>query len=406
MSNQFPDVPKRRSRARKPLLKLGAILFGLFVGLVLAEVSLRIVEKIQVKARDTPAVVLDPVLGQRMVPNSVGHDANGYRNSTVRPQVDIVAMGDSQTWGVNALGSEAWPLQLEKLSGRTVYNMGVGGYGPVQYWMQADQALTFSPKTIVVGIYFGNDLYDAYTFTYGNERYADLRSKEIADRIKQDTVVADVKRFWEEEKNFHNTYGRSTLVGWDVWLRVHTAVGRLLNRTGAWPGATDVDFKIDKAWANTYPEHGAVCDEPEVRTVLTTAYRLTALNLDEPRIVEGLTITKESLARLQQKVNGRSRLVVLLIPTKESVYGDVMRSAGRTNGTYERLLEMESRARNELQKWCTEKQVQCIDALPALQSALQRHEHIYLTSTESHPSPAGYAVIGAAVQEALKNSGQ
>lgn len=162
------------------------------------------------------------------------------------------------------------------------------------------------------------------------------------------------------------------------------------------------------AWAdtaNTYPDHGAVSDDPQLHTVFTIAYWLTALNLEDPRIVEGLKITKETLARIQQKLAGRSRLVVLLIPTKESVYSELMRSVGQNQGKYERLIEMESRARTEVQSWCAAQHVQCVDPLPALQSALQRRERIYPSSTESHPNSAGYAVIGATLQSALKNSG-
>jgi hypothetical protein len=315
--------------------------------------------------------------------------------------VDIVALGDSQTWGVNAQGVDAWPQQLEKLSRRPAYNMGVGGYGPIQYWMLTDEALSFSPKVIVVGLYFGNDLYDAYALAYTNERYAELRSRQISDQIKVDTIKPRSQMFWDEEKSFHNSYGRSSPSGWSFWLREHSAVGRLLNRSGLWPGATDIDYEIDKAWARTYPDHGSVCEDADLRTVFTTAYRLTALDFDDPRVVEGLSITKETLWRTQQKVDGRAQLLVLLIPTKETVYADLMRNAGRLNGNYARLVEMESLARNEVLSWCVEKHMKCIDALPNLRNSLVRREHIYPSTTESHPNAAGYGVLSATVQDAL-----
>jgi hypothetical protein len=282
--------------------------------------------------------------------------------------------------------------------------MGVGGYGPVQYWMLTDEALRFAPKVIVVGLYFGNDLYDAYALAYTNERYAELRSKQISDQIKVDTIKSRSQVLLDEEKSFHNNYGRSSPSGWSFWLREHSAVGRLLNRNGLWPGATDIDYEIDKAWANTYPEHGSVCEDSDLRTVLTPTYRLTALDFDDPRIGEGLNITKETLGKIQQKVEGHSaQLLVLLIPTKETVYADLMQSAGRLNGNYARLVEMESRARNEVASWCAEKHIKCTDALPDLRGALARRERIYPSTTESHPNAAGYRVLGATVQRALQN---
>src|ERR1043166_1793444 len=156
---------------RKLIFRLLALLIGVAVGLVMAEFGLRLVEKYQLGDRRGGDVVSDPQLGVRIPPNSPGHDANGYRNAAGRQQADIVAVGDSQTWGVNVQAADAWPQQLEKIVQRPVYNMSVGGYGPVQYWQLIPKAVSLSPKVIVVGLYFGNDLYDAYSLTYANEKY-------------------------------------------------------------------------------------------------------------------------------------------------------------------------------------------------------------------------------------------
>lgn len=380
------------------------ILIGLVAGLSIAEVGLRIVEKVQLGDRAKATTVDDPQLGMRVVPNATGHDANGFRNASVLSKVDIVALGDSQTWGINVTKDDAWPQQLEKLSGRSVYNMGVGGYGPVQYWILTDKALDLSPKVIVVGLYFGNDLYDAYSTTYALSSHAGLRRTPAPDDLKDDTVRARSEFFWDEEKNFHNNYGRSSPTGWSFWLREHSAIGRLLNRAGLWPGATDVDYEIDKAWARAYPEHGAVCEDDNIRTVFTTAYRMTALDLEEPRIAEGLRIAGVVLGRAQQAADGRgAKFIVLLIPTKELVYAELMRREGKLTGAYELLVEMENRARHEVESWCSQTRIQCVDALPNLQRAIAGRQQLYPSTTESHPNAAGYRVLAATVNDALKN---
>src|SRR4029077_4316852 len=46
--------------------------------------------------------VADPKLQLRLPPYAGGHDAKGFRNDRVPEKVDVVAIGDSQTWGVNA----------------------------------------------------------------------------------------------------------------------------------------------------------------------------------------------------------------------------------------------------------------------------------------------------------------
>src|SRR5262249_21309281 len=75
----------------------------------------------------------DPVLGHRIQPLTTGHDGLGYRNIVVPERADIVAIGDSQTYGVGAPRDSSWPYQLSQLLGENVYNMAVGGYGPLQY---------------------------------------------------------------------------------------------------------------------------------------------------------------------------------------------------------------------------------------------------------------------------------
>jgi len=155
MNLNDPSKATRPLTARRKLIfRLLASVIGLAVGLGVAEFGLRVVEKYQLGDRGGGEILSDPELGVRVAPNSPGHDANGYRNAVARTQADIVALGDSQTWGVNAQAMDAWPQQLEKITNRLVYNMSVGGYGPVQYSQLIPRALNFSPKVVVVGLYF------------------------------------------------------------------------------------------------------------------------------------------------------------------------------------------------------------------------------------------------------------
>ena len=72
----------------------------------------------------------DEKLGWRPNPKHPEHDRKGFRNRQVPNKVDIVTMGDSQTYGTQVTPIEAWPQQLELLSRNTTYNMAYGGYGP------------------------------------------------------------------------------------------------------------------------------------------------------------------------------------------------------------------------------------------------------------------------------------
>ena len=392
------NSPKGRIRIYRSLLLIGGLLFSL----VIAEAVLRLVERSQLGDRAIEdKLIADPVLGKKLAPFTRGHDANGFRNDSVPQHADIVSLGDSQTWGVNAERLDAWPQQLSKISGRGVYNMGLGGFGPVQYKFLVPQTLCLSPKIIVVGFYLGNDIYDAYDMAYHYDAHRNLRSSAAGD-LSLDTVGSKATALWNEEKQFHATFGRASISGWSFWLREHLAIGRLLNRTHLWPGSQDVDYEIDKRWAGAHPDRGAVCEWPGRETVFTTAYRLAGEDLDEPRIAEGLRISRELLAQMQAETEANHvKLIVLLLPTKEAVYASAQSGKLNLDATFQKLVDMEGRVRSEIMATCQTKHVSCVDVLPYLTNALDRGERIYATSTESHPNRHGYFVIASAVNENL-----
>jgi lysophospholipase L1-like esterase len=396
-----------RTSRRLFFVKLLLPLCGVLIGLSLAEGGLRLVERARAREREAfteKFLLKDPRLNHRVAPGAKGHDANGFRNDAVPARAEVVALGDSQTWGVNAERTGAWPQVLGRMSGRAVYNMGVNGYGPVQYWALTEQALGFSPKVIVVGVYTGNDLYDVYKLAYTSDDYKGLRAADAPPDFSRDTIGPRADALWDEEKNFQQEFGRGDPGALWLWLGGHTAVGRLLAGAGYWPGG-DVWFEASKAWARAHPDHGAVYEEAGARTVLTTAYRLTALDLDDPRVAEGLRITCEVLPRIKARADaGGAKLLVVLIPTKEAVFAGAA-GGRRLDPVYERLVRMESRVRADVAARCDAAGVEHVDALPALVEAVRRGEAVYPTSAESHPRPEGYLVLASTVRQALEGRG-
>lgn len=388
---------------RRLLYKLIALSVSFLLALILAEVGLRLVERFRLGDRRLEAHFRnDPVLGFSLQPYAIGHDANGFRNDAVPNQVDVVAIGDSQTWGVNVARTGAWPQQLAKLSGRSVYNMGLGGYGPAQYLVLTERAKKLSPRIIVIGIYLGNDIYDAYYMVYKNENYKDLRRADFSQELMHDTVGPSAAVYWDQEKNFHNNYGRSDPAKWGYWLRAHSALGRLIDRAELWPGSSEVDYEIDREWAKSFPQHGSVYEGSENQTVFTAAYRLEGLNLNEPRISEGLRITEEILKRLQSSANENdTKLVFLLIPTKESVYAAALRDRLPLSPTLVSLVNMEEQCRASLLKTCQTQGLDCVDPLPTLSEGIRKGEKLYPSTTESHPLEKGYFLIASTVNDRL-----
>ncbi len=277
----------------------------------------------------------DEQLGFRVRPHAWGHDANGFRNPRIPADPAIVAIGDSQTWGINVRRAETWPYVLADLTGQSVYSMALGGYGPVEYWVLVGDALEqFAPEVVVIGFYFGNDLYDSYQSVYLREPFARFRDPSMP--IRDPTF----------DKNADGAY------------------------TG---GGIDAQF--------------------------TAAYRLAALDLDLDYVSEGLRLTHVLFGEIDQLARSADvRVIVLLIPTKESVYAPLVTDP---SPDYARLIDMEARVRADLIAFFDAHQIEYVDSLPALTADLRAGQRLYLANTDGHFNARGCAVLAAVVADYL-----
>ena len=136
-------------------LFLASILFSLILG----EIVLRAFTPFPIYT-ETANIIRHNKLGHVVDSRFSEIDNKGFRNEEANGEFDLVAMGDSFTYGYNVSSAESWPQQLGKLTGFRVYNYGIGGYGIVQHYFLLEEALKKKPKFIVMGLYLANDLRD------------------------------------------------------------------------------------------------------------------------------------------------------------------------------------------------------------------------------------------------------
>lgn len=94
-------------------------------------------------------------------------DRDGFRNAESSPdQAQIVAVGDSWTFGFGVDDSVAWPrLLADSLRPMRVRNLGLIGSGPEQYTRILERfGLPLHPAVILYGVFPGNDLDDQEAF--------------------------------------------------------------------------------------------------------------------------------------------------------------------------------------------------------------------------------------------------
>jgi hypothetical protein len=339
-------------------------------------------------------MVHDDVLGA--VPSATakaGFDAWGFRNREIPKTGDIVAVGDSHTFGNTAKMDESWPYVLGHLTGRNVYNMGMGGYGPNQYFhLSNSKALSLKPNVIVWGLYMGDDFQNAYAITYGLKYWANLR--KLPDR----DVDADT---WDPPAPKPNLLRKLR-----VWLSGHSVIYQIVFHTSA-GGRIQGETQIRNA-AQLYPGAATSLIVPE-KNILETfrpQSMLSRLDQDNPEILEGMRITFELMREMNETCQQQHiRFVVVVIPIKEEVFSDYLEHNPKLplSSVIDKLLPNDRLARQKTFAFLNESHIPYVDPLTALRNSLG-NELYARSATDMHPGKNGYHVIGEAVSELYKKS--
>jgi hypothetical protein len=120
--------------------------------------------------RDT-IIVMDGQLaevlptGEEKFEEYLNIDSDGFRNESVPEQAEIVAVGDSFTFGESVKREDSWAVILKKQRGVSLYNTGVSGYCPPQELIALrEYGLTKKPKVVLWEFFAGGDLLESERF--------------------------------------------------------------------------------------------------------------------------------------------------------------------------------------------------------------------------------------------------
>ena len=362
--------------------------------------------------------VSDDRVGYRPGPGVPGHDARGWRNPTAYRKADVVALGDSQTYGENVAAAEIWPRRLEAMISHPVYAMAYGGYGPVHSLLLWSEATELSPRVVIEAFYSGNDLYDAFNIVYNRGQLPELKSaeartrKEVEDAEKIEPISQRVDRLFRMGRAA-STAGQddpgasSPSTGLRAFLAAHSRIFGLLRRArfelqrnDVPPALADMAWEDAKAFALRNPACCEIFTSGEFKTILTSDYRLSALNLKDPRIAEGLRLCLEAIKRMNELASMKDiKLVVLLIPTKELVLREQWKSPSRN---FVLLVENEERMWRIAKDYLGQRGIAYVDALDALRKQLGDRRQPYPVTQDGHPNRYGHLAIALALAPVIQ----
>lgn len=268
------------------------------------------------------------------------HDILGFRNHGVPNVADVIVIGDSQTYGVNAPMDLNWPHKLkEGLSEKkiSVYSMATGGWGPVQYLDMFAKAAAFQPRVVVVAFYTGNDPMEALQMAYGVEKW-----------------------------RFLQTGPRPSSAG---------------HVTSKFPAPDSEEWPV---------EFG-----DGVKTVFSPKLRLVS-NQIHPKVRAGYQVISKVAGIMAELAKSYSqRTVFTIIPTKELVYArKVEQEQLVPPREYSELVEAESEnIRTLAALLMTLPDVTYVDLVEPFQEAALTSLTLYPRDANGHPTAAGYRVI-------------
>jgi lysophospholipase L1-like esterase len=298
----------------------------------------------------------DPRLGHRSMPllEAVGykgpHDVLGFRNRGVPNRFDVLTMGDSQTYGANALVQDTWPSQMIPMlvSGDEhpeVYNVSLGGWAAVHYYYLFGKMLAFKPKVAVIAHYMGNDSIECFRLAYVNDIFKDL-IPNLA--LSQDDLPK--------------------LPSHDEWR---------------------VEF-ADRTVHVFTPQRRLIC------------------NARNKVVDAGYEILKRASQRISRTASENGvQVVYTIIPNKETVFArKVSREGLAPPQNFQELVTVERERIGELAHFLEQLPgSRYVDLLEPLESAVMGPERFYRFNVDDgHPFPLGYGLIAKTLAPAVRQA--
>lgn len=358
------------------------------------------IDRLLSRSGNLSPIVEGEELGYRSNLYHPDHDENGFRNEKVPESAAIVALGDSQTYGTGCKREEAWPQQLDLLSGKSIYNMALPGFSPAHSLIFFEQAVEFKPELIIVAFYAGNDCYDAFNLVYIRNQLHEFKSTSeyIAKKVKNlvsDKTIKECTQGFTKRRTELKELSRTRYFLSDN-SRLYGFL-RLLKRT-----YRDFRYSVPdslKKYTNHRKEFCLEFNHESFETVFTPNYRLCALDQNDIRILEGHRIALKAIRTMSERAAySRIDFTVLLIPTKELVFKNIFGDdKNDVSNVYFDLIENEEIFWQKTKSFLEMQQIHHIDSLPALRKVLDVGQQPYRTNTDGHPNEVGYHAIAELV---------
>ena len=338
--------------------------------------------------------------GEETMETELRTDAEGFCNDDVPQSCDIVVTGDSFVGQSPIPRNDYWSAIAAKKAGMSLYNLGVGGYGPQQeLGVLKRYGLPKKPKIVLWAYFEGNDLRDAerfieyrksglnwlefngtskmrFPYTRPVVRLLIFIVKALSPQGPQSSPLPPYPKPYELRAD-----GWGWLVSFDRWtFRTLTESKTRIENSPEWAATTA-----------TLLEAKRLCDESGARFVLVY-------------LPDKFTVFADAaLARFEKD---KEKIFEFAKPALNET---VLKKNGGTEITAEEFVEIlrqnYSAQHDALKEFCAKEGIPFIDTVPALRESVKSRECPYY-SYDTHLSAMGEMVVADAVASFLKPPSQ
>lgn len=357
------------------------LIISLIISLVFLEIGLR-------KFTPYPSYRVDhEELGYVMNPNMSDIDKNGFRNKKLT-SVDIVALGDSHTYGYNVSSENSWPKQLGQKLNKNVYNFGVGGYGILQYQRLLSKAIELNPKVILLGLYLANDLNDICSMVWEPREVEFNFDTSVCSEIKPTSALAVYAR-------------KESKINIRKWIREKSAILTIATKYYRRFSAHKKNSVRGQNTINKTEKDGAanavVIHDGKLNTMIALGrikLNKECMDMNSPHIQMAYEMLKEFFVEAKKSTAlNNMHFGVLFIPSKARLYYKYLKQKDYClPEDYEDLVNNEDELKAMTSGFLENTGIPFIDVLPDMENALLKHGDLYPSWDDGHPILIGYEV--------------
>jgi lysophospholipase L1-like esterase len=325
-------------------------------------------------------------------------DSQGFRNSEGVPK-EIVAIGDSQTFGFNVRSAASWPALLSRVIGKPIYNFGSGGYGLITYHGLLKLFLKPETRLAIVTLYPANDFEEFYASDADclvlNRPSTFWKTER--ERLKLEWPAYPVGCLHDDDNSETGFFGNLTR---HIAMLVMARDALGLGSAGlGMPGG---------------PEKGVIAIPDGLGTINVARIEMHERSTDPgvPEVAAMMKDLQTFLADWKKMSENGPKIGIVVLPSRERVIHDYFERKGRLGELDPRLanglkkqIAMEQFVREALEKSGLPFVFANEDLYHHLEFGLQKRIPLYPETDNGHPLELGYAAYASAARRLLIKMG-